>query len=173
MIAPEDHWVDIQGTFYHYQINELAQVRRQREDGSWRRLNGSIGRNGGHTYRQFTIIMDNRKRRIFTAASLMRDAFMGGPRPGKVVIHKNGCCLDDELANLGWSTVQQVAKRCTWNRKVVRKIDRNHRVVAVFPSVAAAAKEAYVSDAVVYNRIYKRLKEDEFEFCGFSWREEK
>lgn len=171
MIAPEDNWVDIPGTFYHYQINELAQVRRERPDGSWRRLYGSIGRHGGHTYRQFHIIMEDRKYRSFTAASLMRDAFMGGPRPGMVVVHLNGSTLDDELVNLGWSTVQQVAKPS--NRKVVMKIDRNHRAVAVFPSVAAAAREAYVSQNVIYNRVKKLLKEDEFEFCGYSWRYEK
>lgn len=168
-----ERWVDIAGTYYHYQISTEARVRCERPDGSWRYLNGQTFRRGDYTSRKYRLVIGEKKYRLFTATRLMRDAFMGGPRPGKCVVHINRMTTDDRLENLRWGTHSEIGKKYAGNRRPVVKIDPSGEIVAAYGSIADACRKEYINPHAIRLRAAGRCKVDEFKLCGYSWRYER
>lgn len=162
-------WVDIPGYYYHYQISEDGQVRRETSNGAYRTIRGHLVTNGS-TYRLVRLTVKPKQYKRVLVTSLMRDAFFGGKREGYRLAHRNGSTTDDALCNLMMIRDEDAGRRRINNRRAVEKIDRDGNVMAVYPSVKSAAIKEYIGQKAIIKRAKKRMKTDEFALCGFSFR---
>lgn len=165
-------WKMIDGYAWPYRINEKAVVEREVHPGYWRPITPF---NSDRLRRLFVHIKRADGRRVnIPVKTLMRDAFMGGERPGMVVSFRNGMYTDCELENLYFTTHTNIGKRLGGaGRKSVEKIDRDGNVIALYASVSEAARKNHMSRKAIQNRLKKRNKWDPFLLDGTTYRYER
>lgn len=100
--------------------------------------------------------------RVVRVKDLMRDVWMQGAKPGKVVGLKNGDWMDCSLQNLYYTDKAEVNRRRTQsNRKVVVARDVcTGEVLDVYSSVRLAAKKNFVTASGMGNRINRKTVVD-------------
>lgn len=162
-------WIDIPGYFYHYQINDLGQVRKETAPGTYREIKGQL-MTSGSTFRVVRLTVNPKQYRRVLVTALMRDAFLGGKREGYRVIHRNGATTDDELCNLEMITDYAAGHRRVNNRRGVVKIDRHGNELAFYPSIQEAGRREHMGQKAIIARCKGRLKRNEFSLCEFSFR---
>lgn len=163
-------WRLIEGFYWPYRINIKAEIERQLDSGRWRPVKS-------YNDRRTRRLMVHMKRAngVFTSIpvkQLMRDVFMGGERPEKVVSFRNEMYTDCSLENLYFTTRTAVAKRTAGGgRRSVEKVDRDGNVVDLYASVSEAARKNYTSRKAIWFRCTHRAK-DPFSLDGFNYRYE-
>lgn len=160
-------WVNIIGYRWPYRINEDGVVQKL-YGGEWRSLTPFLST----TRARVSMYRADGTRVCMPVVWLMADAFMGGRKPGMCIVHKNGAKLDNRLVNLAFETKREACLRSAGNRRVsVEMIDREGNVVAIYRSLAEAAKKNYISRNSVSARCLKQVK-DPFDLIGYSFRYE-
>ena len=160
-------WRDIPGYDGLYQIDRMGQVRSWK----WR-----IGRRATkpHLLVPFVRKRGARGKAVFVkltapdgakpcdvkVISLMRDVWMGGPRQGMVIYHKNGDLRDNCLHNLGFISRQKLGEKtgAQATRRPVVKINQAGEIVEVYPSARSAAKANHMSYQTVLDRCNGKVK---------------
>ena len=167
-------WKPIDGYFWPYRIYEEAEVQRQIGPDEWRPLSHSISRDTGHEYGRVFVRMrlaDGKYKNVFVKG-LMVDAFMGGKRPGQVVIFKNGMMTDCALVNLAFSTRKKIGEQTGGaSRRSVEKVDRDGNVVGLYSSVSEAAEKNYISRKSIWMRCTHQVR-DPYALDGYDYRYE-
>lgn len=162
----EERWRPIPGYDGMYEISTEGRIR------SWMPMGGYPAK----APRQITLRWDNRrmtqtvllgpmgKRKNNRVVSLMRDVWMDGKRPGFVVSHRNGVKADNRLENLEYIRyAERNYKSRTCSRPVIKILPDGG--TQVFPSVRAAARDAYIVPDGMGKRIKYGTKVD-----GCIWR---
>lgn len=160
-------WRDIPGYGGLYQIDRMGRVR------SWKWRIGhrakkphllvpfvrKKGAQGNAVFVKLTA-PDGSKSRDVRVISLMRDVWMGGPRQGMVVYHKNGDLRDNCLHNLSFISHKQLGKKTGAQaaRQPVVKLDPAGKIVEVYPSARSAAKANHMSYQAVLDRCNGKVK---------------
>ena len=177
--SSDPNWRDIPGYNGVYQISIMGEVRSWKH-GRWpgpaptpkllrpfkrhHKVPGSA-----RNWLSVNLRADGKARSV-PVHLLMRDTWMGGKRPDKVVCHKNGDVTDNCLNNLAFITPKTLGERTGGNagRIPVAKILPGGEITAVYPSARAAARANYMSYQAVLDRCNGKLK-NPFALTGFSF----
>ena len=163
-------WRDIPGYNGVYQISRMGEVRSWNH-GRWpglapkpKLLRPFIHRHNIHGsakkwYAVKLTTVDGKAVNV-PVHILMRDTWLGGPRPGMMLCHKNGDLSDNCLHNLVFMTKADVGKRfgCTSRRTPVVKVAPDGEIVACYPSVRAAARANHMSYQTIIDRCKGKVK---------------
>lgn len=154
-------WRDIPGYDGLYQVDRMGQVRswkwrvgrRAKQPHLLTQYLHKRGGRGNSVYVKLTT-PDGSKSKEVRVISIMRDVWMGGPRPGLVVYHKNGDLSDNCLHNLGFISHQKLGQKtgAQSKRRPVVKINTTGEIVEVYPSARSAAKANHMSYQTVLDR---------------------
>ena len=160
-------WRDIPGYDGLYQISRMGEVRswkwRPGHKASKPRLLTPFlrkqGRQGHTVYVKLSDPQGYHGRDV-KVLTLMRDVWMGGPQPGKVVYHKNGDLRDNCLYNLGFIDRWKLGRRtgAKSRRRPVAKVTPDRDIVAVYSSARAAALYNHMSYQTVLDRCNGKVK---------------
>lgn len=165
-------WKNIEGYRYPYRINEVGEVQRVKEDGTFRTLK-QYHDSSKNNYRRVCVSLscDLGKAKKIPVVSLMTDAFLGGKRKGYLVVHRNGMISDCARENLAFASRKFLGKRHGGNgRHSVEKIDCNGEVVDVYGSVSEAAKKNHATRKSICGRCTGNIKS---ELYGYTYRYER
>ncbi|MBQ9733945.1 MAG: HNH endonuclease [Clostridia bacterium] len=162
------NWRDIPGYEGRYQISRMGEVRSLRSKHGLREKPKMLRaythnrkQHGSMKHQYYVKITDAQgKARDKQVHILMRDTWMGGPRKGMVVYHKNGDLKDNCLNNLDFITRRELGKKTgrTSKRRPVVKVNPAGEIVACYPSARQAAKENYLSYQTVMDRCNGKIK---------------
>lgn len=161
-------WRDIPGYEGRYQINRLGEVRSlccaqglRKKPMIIKPYTKNYNKPGARTRWYFVKLTDEHgKARDKQVHLLMRDTWMGGPRPGMVVYHRNGEAKDNYLHNLAFITPQELGQKTgsTGGRRPVVKVTPEGEIVACYTSARDAAKANYLSYQSVMDRCNGKIK---------------
>jgi len=162
-------WRDIPGFDGMYQISRMAQVRSWRWRGTHRAKRPKLltpyihNKNATGTQRRqlwVKLTKPDGTSADYRVHILMRDVWMGGPRPGMVVYHKNGDIQDPCLHNLGFISRKELGRKTGSSAKriPVVKLTPAGEIVACYPSARAAAKANHMSYQAVIDRCNGKVK---------------
>ena len=169
-------WKTIDGYFYNYRINELANIEREVAPNEWRPLKPFLQRENGRPNCRSRLCVrfkttDGKWKNVIVK-NLMVDAFFGGRKPGEVYIHRNGSVQDCTVYNLVKGTQKDVGERTGGaSRRSVEKVDKYGQVVALYPSTLEAAKANYMSRKAIWMRCTNKVR-DPFKLNGYTYRYE-
>lgn len=162
----DNEWREIPGYDGFYQINREGDMRSWRQHGG--RYAGQIAE-APHPIKQYK---NQRRYVVYLKAPggkhtpvpvfrLMVKTWFGDIPDGMVPYHKNGDIADHNINNIGFVTRQQLGKMTggIMNRKPVKRLDKRTGQWEFFPSVIAAAKASYMSDAALRRRLHGDFKE--------------
>lgn len=166
-------WKEIDGYQYLYRINEDAEVQRQMEDGSWRRLRPWYGKGGSGDsgkYLYVKLVVKTGIYRKVPLVRLMEGRFIRARRNGEIISHRNGCGQDCSMWNLYHTTPEKLAKGMSPNRKSIEKISPSGDIIEIYRSIEEAANRNYISRTAV-SKWCRGMIKDPFSI-GFSFRYE-
>lgn len=161
-------WKLIDGYYWRYRINEDAEVEREIKPNVWRPIAARLG----NPHRRMMVHMRKKDGRYTTVPvkRLMVNAFLGGYKPGMLLICKNGMQMDCSLGNLKVVTNRQNGHIYGGSiRKSVEKVDQDGNVLALYSSITEAAKANFVSRTVVSRRCNGEIR-DPFLLDGTTYR---
>lgn len=171
-----ERWRPIPGFDGLYEISTLGEVR------SWR-ITGGIHKSGERAEKPKILAPTLRRRKRgnevleislwngktkgfpLNIKNLMRDIWMNGPIPGKIVKLKDGNPANCALHNLFYTTLSEMnKKKDTSLRRPVAKCNKNHEVLTYYRSLNEAAKKNFLTVSGMRNRITRGTVVDGFYF---------
>lgn len=167
-------WKLIDGYYWPYRINENAEVQKQVGPNDWLTLSSFVkkdkyAKNGRLHVR---MRLANGRYKYTLVKDLMVDAFLGGCKPGMLVVFKNGISSDCTLGNIIYTTPEESGKQRHGGMcRPVEKIDAQGRVIERYSSISDAAKKNFMSNKAVQWRCSNKILEP-FGLNGYSFRYE-
>ena len=170
-------WVQIDGYFWPYRINDEAEVERfDSQKDKWVPIKPFLMRDSSKgSYGRLCVHMKFKNGRFQNVyvKNLMIDAFFGGRKKGVVYGFKNGSIMDCSRNNLYPTNQTEIAKRSGGGlRKSIEKIDKDDNVLDLYASVTEAADKNFICRKSVTQRCKNRV-EDPFALLGYSFRYER
>lgn len=173
----DKNWRPIPGFDGWYEVSRFGEVR------SWIKL-GHPGvradvprimhpirykKSGSRAHYTVSLVDPDGKQQKKQVKYLIRDVWMDGPVPGKLLVFLDGDPSNCSVSNLKYMTVKEKCKKHrTGNPKPVFKVDvKTNEVVEVYRSIAEAGRKHYISTDGMWKRIkygtidggYKFVKE--------------
>ena len=168
-----EEWREIPGFDGRYEINKEGEVRSWAVRGSNEKgkradtpkMLATYYNRGRHKALRVWLCDGSGKEVKKDVKILMRDVWMQGAIPGKIVSFKDKDAENCRLNNLYYTTQGKVNKiRHQGHRKPVVKCNKYGEIVEVYPSVEQAAKKNFISRKGLRNRIASRNLYDGFRF---------
>lgn len=167
-------WRLIKGYYYPYRINEDGKVEVQRNN-KWYPVSPYVWRRKDCMYGDLMIHMRRADggRTHKRVKHLMAQAFYGKSGPGVMVSLKNGAITDCSLTNIEFTDRKKAAERAgrASFRTSIEKVDRDGNVVALYSSMAEAARENFVSRKSIWMRCKGKVK-NPYDLDGYDYRYE-
>lgn len=171
-----ERWRPIPGFDGLYEISTLAEVR------SWR-IVGGVHKAGERSESPKILSPTLRKRKNrnpvleislwngeaksspLDIKMLMRDIWMEGPKPGKIVKLIDGDPSNCALHNLRYTTLGEMNKKKGNSlRKPIAKYNEHHEVITFYRSIYDAAKKNFLTESGMRNRIRRGTVVDGYYF---------
>ena len=140
-------WKEIKGYKWLYRINEDGLVQR-----FWKEKWIDRKPHFGEKLKRPKICMrraDNSRVEV-PLVNLMADAFMGGRKPGMVIIHKDGMRLNCSVWNLRFVTQQESGR--------IYGASRNKPVLKIAPDGSVIPCQSWLSDEPLGNLLVDEFK---------------
>lgn len=178
MTTMAEQWRPIPGYGGMYELSNLGEVRSWRANGGkhkpgeraakpriltpvlWRKKTGQW-------VLEISFWNEDKKKKDIPVnlRLLMRDIWMDGPQPGKVVEVIDGDPTNVSLYNLRYSTKAEVNKRKdTSIRKPVAKCNAKHEVVEFYRSAQEAGDKNFLTASGIRHRIRRQTVRDGYYF---------
>lgn len=153
-----DLWKDIKGYEGRYQVSYEGKIRSIYKNGKTRELTPYI-KNHGRKILQIGLSKNGVKKEI-PVHTIVAQAFIGEPKAGQVVYHKNGLIRDNWASNLEYIDRKTLGEMTGpgSRRKSVAKINADGEIVAVYTSARQAAKENFMSYQTIVDRCNRKVK---------------
>lgn len=123
-------------------------------------LKGQISNSG---YLNYNLTLPNGNKKRFYAHRLVAQFFIPNPENKKEVNHKDLNKLNNKIENLEWVTASEnqqynIKNNNKKNMQKVYKYDKNKNLIAIYNSIAEAARINNMSESTIRQEIYRDIK---------------
>ena len=153
-------WRDVPGYNGKYQASYAGSVRKVLGDGKFKSIKVFKMKSCKRGWFYVNLYSEKGKVKRLKHHQVMAWTFLGKPKNGEIIYHKNGIPDDNFPTNLAYITKQALGKivGAKATRRVVCEIDKDGEITNIYSSARDAAKATFMSRYVIEDRCNRKTK---------------